>query len=881
MRDSFDVTSLTATCEALKSISNLQNFASSKASSIGNLDFSKVPNVSGKDIGTCKSCLDGVCGKNGGTLNTNVAYNNLYNTVNLLYRSEAEASGLFGGQDLKNSKLDFAKYYLYSEKALYDGEFALDVQNNIAKGTLTENEAKMLQISLLININKLSKEIEKKYEYIEKHKGDPNIAELYNEILASKASQNMDQINYLTFYQFYDDFDSISLNRIADVRVLNHRGEYGETWVDIAGNIRYKHGWDGIEYFFYDKNGNPIPSNSLSMEEIQLYCARVKAAGGIAETQLTPEEMQAIQEQWKNSQGTNFGINPIDLAKVKPGGPITNEYIDTLQLFVDRHNGRKELDSDYWSHIDASALSIYNYLAHKPEYSNDKKMFVSVYQDSVNHAIAYEQYLEFVDYLEKHGPVGDFFNTTMQGFTDGTDRFTEGISAIIHGLSDTTSVLTYKQALIASYLMQNSYYLDDVYNISSAIGNMVPAIAGSLITSMFLGPVGGKIVGGALIGASAAGNAAQEAYLNGLNKQGAFLYGTLTGVSEASLGMFLGKIPGLSFTSSNILIDLLGEGIEESAQEVIGTLLLNKISGMNNSINIEEVYKAGIYGIITAGLLNGGSIVLSNNLSNNHVVSFDNCNSAAIESVKKSFSKISATDLKNPVVQQALTDYVDIVRDYPDFRINMDYFLQHLIAFGPDTLTLRGEYATTYGFYRNPDGTFDYAKKGILGCHTTNSFIRTYEATLRAQGFTVDFCKTEAEFYSKVGSISSKGKSDTSTCYYCLVPTGIDGVYQVKYSVPTKGGDGKLSKTMIFDSMPSDTEYNQRRSVKTVVDSSVISDNDFIRYSYEACLNVIPFGPGSYITHATNGLEYCVYIGDDGTVQNCYPTGVKIPTVNE
>ena len=204
MRDSFDVTSLTATCEALKSISNLQNFASSKAGSIGNLDFSKVPNVSGKDIGNCKSCLDGVCGKNGGTLNTNVAYTNLYNTVNLLYRSEAEASGLFGGQDFKNSKLDFAKYYLYSEKALYDGEFALDVQNNIAKGTLTENEAKMLQISLLININKLSKEIEKKYEYIEKHKGDPNIAELYNEILASKAAQNMDQINYLTFYQLLD-----------------------------------------------------------------------------------------------------------------------------------------------------------------------------------------------------------------------------------------------------------------------------------------------------------------------------------------------------------------------------------------------------------------------------------------------------------------------------------------------------------------------------------------------------------------------------------------------------------------------------------------------------------------------------------------------------
>ena len=109
--DKLDIASLDSACAALLSVNNLQTLSSNIGASLGQIDFSHVPNVTGAKVGSCSSCLSSVCGTHGATPATQTTYNNLYNTVNLLYKSEAEAQGLFGGQT-SDANLDFSKYFL-------------------------------------------------------------------------------------------------------------------------------------------------------------------------------------------------------------------------------------------------------------------------------------------------------------------------------------------------------------------------------------------------------------------------------------------------------------------------------------------------------------------------------------------------------------------------------------------------------------------------------------------------------------------------------------------------------------------------------------------------------------------------------------------------
>ena len=109
--DKLDIASLDSACAALLSVNNLQTLSSSIGASLGQIDFSHVPNVSGANVGTCSSCLSAVCGTHGATPSTQTTYNNLYNTVNLLYKSEVESRGLFGGAT-SQADLDFSKYFL-------------------------------------------------------------------------------------------------------------------------------------------------------------------------------------------------------------------------------------------------------------------------------------------------------------------------------------------------------------------------------------------------------------------------------------------------------------------------------------------------------------------------------------------------------------------------------------------------------------------------------------------------------------------------------------------------------------------------------------------------------------------------------------------------
>ena len=81
------------------------------------------------------------------------------------------------------------------------------------------------------------------------------------------------------------------------------------------------------------------------------------------------------------------------------------------------------------------------------------------------------------------------------------------------------------------------------------------------------------------MGSSAGGNAKHQALVKGNSVEASTLYGIFSGTSEAVLGYYLGKIPGISKMSGLTLGNLLSEGAEEYLQEWVDAGLQAVILG--------------------------------------------------------------------------------------------------------------------------------------------------------------------------------------------------------------------------------------------------------------------------------------------------------------
>lgn len=133
--DKLDLASFNEVCEAFLSIGNLQKYAANIGSSMGKVDFSNVPNVSGDEVGACSKCLNSTCGVNGSASGLQPIYDNLYKTVNLLYKAEAEAFGMFGGD--APTDLDFSA--LLEETMSESSSFGDDVFSSVFEKALTKS----------------------------------------------------------------------------------------------------------------------------------------------------------------------------------------------------------------------------------------------------------------------------------------------------------------------------------------------------------------------------------------------------------------------------------------------------------------------------------------------------------------------------------------------------------------------------------------------------------------------------------------------------------------------------------------------------------------------------------------------------------------------
>lgn len=155
--------------------------------------------------------------------------------------------------------------------------------------------------------------------------------------------------------------------------------------------------------------------------------------------------------------------------------------------------------------------------------------------------------------------------------------------------------------------------LDNVYELSSSAGNMLPSMIVSLAVSAVATPAAGSVVGSTLMGISAGGNSKNQALVQGNDLLASTMYGVFSGVSETTLGLLLGNIPGLNQGASLSLKGLFKEGLEEMLQEYVDAGLRASILGETIDITQlnKDAVKSFIYGAVMSGIMNGGQVAFT------------------------------------------------------------------------------------------------------------------------------------------------------------------------------------------------------------------------------------------------------------------------------
>ena len=177
--------------------------------------------------------------------------------------------------------------------------------------------------------------------------------------------------------------------------------------------------------------------------------------------------------------------------------------------------------------------------------------------------------------------------------------------------------------LIKKMEVDDKSILDNCYELGTSAGNMLPSVVVSIGVSALLPGVGitvagelmtvGSLTGSTLMGISAAGNARNQALIQGNSKYSSTMYGLLSGISETTLGLLLGNIPGLNANASFSVKGILKEGLEEMVQEYFDAGLRTAI--LDETIDMSELskdaLKSFIYGSIMSGVMNGGQLSLT------------------------------------------------------------------------------------------------------------------------------------------------------------------------------------------------------------------------------------------------------------------------------
>lgn len=327
------------------------------------------------------------------------------------------------------------------------------------------------------------------------------------------------------------------------------------------------------------------------------------------------------------------GKNREELDRMLANGDNQIDKIAIVEYLVDIAPKDKDLDflTHFYPHLTDDFINyqfmseeqrnIYHFLF-STEGEESANKYLDLISDSINQAYGAKMAADFISELDLNDKgqleknLSNFFDVSVEGLGDGISNFFSGLENVIMN-NGTLSADEYKKIIVLQYLQENSDYYDDVYQFNSALGNMVPAIVTSAIVSLVATPAAGATTSSVLMGLSAGGNAKHQALVSGNGLLSSCLYGLFVGASEATLGYFLGKIPGISATSGFTLKNILSEGTEEFLQEWIDAGLQAVVLGEN--VDWSNIPKQSIdsflMGSIMAGFLNGGSAIVNLNIN--------------------------------------------------------------------------------------------------------------------------------------------------------------------------------------------------------------------------------------------------------------------------
>ena len=320
-----------------------------------------------------------------------------------------------------------------------------------------------------------------------------------------------------------------------------------------------------------------------------------------------------------------YNNDPEIYSKIKGLTPYSenkiNEYIENTLAYLTEDErkiitylcstGNQKRLNDYLAYMENKANQ-----RHGEKMAQDVSKIIDGYYADVGKTVYDEVLGDYYTVTEANAFGNTMIELSFVGFGDGLNTFFAGLDNLANA-DGKLSAQDYKTQYLMQYLQDKfgeewlkNTLLTGSYEISSSIGNMIPSVVVSAIP-------GGQWAGLALMGLSATGNARDEALKKGLSDGEAWLYGALSGLSEAGLEYALGGITKLASGKSaealanglgipKLFAEMLSEGNEESLQAVLEPLFLTLATGgeIPYEVNWGEVLKSGIYGMITAGLMN-------------------------------------------------------------------------------------------------------------------------------------------------------------------------------------------------------------------------------------------------------------------------------------
>lgn len=336
-------------------------------------------------------------------------------------------------------------------------------------------------------------------------------------------------------------------------------------------------------------------------------------------------------------------------------GKLTSQYnmgyADLAYEYINRKEMRDEINQNYaamkrvryaespfqqkgYDHLTDGEIDIYNYY-----YANGGKQAAQKYLDSIQEDLNYRKAAAM--YAKMEGKTG---LEMLHGVEAGLDQFASGIKGAVKGVMGEESytpptATQFASGMVRKDLEDNGWKLPDAlggaslgqvgYDAITTTTNMVPSILGATLANA-VAPGSGAFVGNALMGASAAGNAYEEAIRDGHDKAHARAYAAAMGGSEVAMQYVLGGISKLGGVVSNHAIskalagvesgvrraalelggsmasEALEEGVQEVMTPVFERLFLNKEDA---EVDWSEVAYSAILGGLTAGVLEGPGTV--------------------------------------------------------------------------------------------------------------------------------------------------------------------------------------------------------------------------------------------------------------------------------